>query len=134
MEHNENKLNEIDKMLENFWKEECEIMKRLEVFEKQSKTKLDTFETKLNEIFKLLEEKYLKMASLEASLKFTRESLEKNIIEKEVETSDLDKTEAPNSRLKCSVCEYQAKSSNGLRMHMNKQGLRRTRKLRQCTN
>ena len=28
MEHNENKLNEINKMLEDFWKEECEIMIR----------------------------------------------------------------------------------------------------------
>ena len=115
MEHYGNKLAEIDKKLENLEKEENDI------FEKQSEGRLQKFETKLNEIFKVLEEKDLKIAALEASLQRTRESLERNILEKETKmTSDLAKNEVSKSKFKCSVCDYQAKSSDGPRMHVNR--------------
>ena len=35
-------------------------------------------------------------------------------------TSDFAKNEAPKLRFKCSVCDQQAKSSNGLRMHISR--------------
>ena len=115
MEYNGNKLAEIDKKLENLEKEEGKI------FQKQSEGSLQKFETKLNEIFKVLKEKDFKIAALEASLQRIRESLERNIAEKETKiTSDLANNEASKLRFKCSLCDYQAKSSNGLRMHVNR--------------
>ena len=51
----------------------------------------------------------------------TRESLKKFMAEKEMKlTTDVKKEKAPVSKFKCSVCDYVAKSSNGLRMHINR--------------
>ena len=77
MEHNGNKIAEIDKKLDNLEKE------KVEIFKKQSEGRLQKFETKLNEIVKVLEEKDSKIAALEASLQRIRESLERNILEKD---------------------------------------------------
>ena len=72
-------------------------------------------------MFKLSEEKDLKVTALEASIQVTRESLEGNNLEQERKiSSDFAKNEAPKFRFKCSVCDQQAKSSNGLRMHINR--------------
>ena len=72
-------------------------------------------------MFKLSEEKDLKVTALEASIQVTRESLEGNNLEQEMKiSSDFAKKEAPKFRFKCSVCDQQAKSSNGLRMHINR--------------
>ena len=46
--------------------------------------RLEVFETKLNEIFKQMGEKDLKIFELEASLLLTRKSLEKQIAENEM--------------------------------------------------
>ena len=67
------------------------------------------------------EEKDLKVTASEVSIQVTRESLEGNNLEQEMKiSSDFAKNEAPKFRFKCSVCDQQAKSSNGLRMHINR--------------
>ena len=72
-------------------------------------------------MFKLSEEKDLKITALEASIQVTRESLEGNNFEKELKmTFDFAKNEAPKFIFKCSVCDKQDKYSNGLRMHINR--------------
>ena len=114
IEHNDNKLADIDIILENLKKEEGNIMHRLEKYETY-------IESKLNNIFKLLEEKERKIVELEASVQVTRESLENLMTEKEIKsTTDVKKKKAPVSEFKCTVCDYVAKSSNGLRMHINR--------------
>ena len=76
-------------------------------------------------MFKLSEEKDLKVTALEASIQVTRESLEGNNLEQEMKiSSDFAKNEAPKFRFKCSVCDQQAKSSNGLRMHINRKHIK----------
>ena len=116
IEYNDKKLAEINKRIENFEKEESNIIKKLETFEKLLEKRLEIFETKLNEIFKLLGEKDMKIAELEASLQLTREALDKHISDNEMKKT----SEAPNSKFKCSFCDFQARSSNGLRIHMNR--------------
>ena len=64
------------------------------------------------------EEKDLKVTASKVSIQVTRESLEGNNLEQEMKmTSDFAKNEAPKFRFKCSVCDQQAKSGNGLRIH-----------------
>ena len=46
MEQNQKKLVEIDKKIDLFEKEEGDIVRNLEVFEKQTKERLNIFETK----------------------------------------------------------------------------------------
>ena len=116
IELNAKKLAEIDKRIVNFEKEEGDIMNKSKTSENLLEKRLEVFETKLNEIFKIMGEKDLKITELEASLQLTRESLEKLISENEMKKT----SEAPNSKFKCSFCDYQAKSSNGLRMHINR--------------
>ena len=100
MEYNKEKIAEIDIMLQ-----------KLETYDHHIKSK----------IFKLLEEKDTKIAELEASLQITRNSLEKFVAEKDMELEiDVKKSGAPISKLKCSVCGYLAKSSSGLRLHINR--------------
>ena len=64
----------------------------LDIFE----GRLQCCENRLNEMFKLSEEKDLKVTALEASIQVTRESLEGNNLEQEMKmTSDFAKNEAP---------------------------------------
>ena len=77
-------------------------MKIFEIFE----GRLQSCENRLNEMFKLSEEKDLKVTALEASIQVTRESLEGNNLEQEMKmTSDFAKNEAPKFRFQCSVCD-----------------------------
>ena len=84
-------------------------------------------------MFKILEERDVKIAELETSLQKTRESLEKLFVEKEMKMTT---AEAPITLYKCSVCGYQAKSSSGLRMHMNRKHTKYEENMKsfQCEN
>ena len=62
-----------------------------------------------------------KIASLKASLKKIQESLENSSLGKEIERINIhDKAEAPISKFKCSSCDYQARSSHGLKSHISR--------------
>ena len=68
IELNAKKLAEIDKRIVNFEKEEGDIMNKSKTSENLLEKRLEVFETKLNEIFKIMGEKDLKITELEASL------------------------------------------------------------------
>ena len=121
IEMNENKLDEINKMLKIIEKEEVEIKQKIEAYENEVEKRLNMFEIKLNKVYEILDEKDCIIASLKASLQKTQESLEKFSLEKESKRiNDLDEAEAPISKFKCSSCDYLARSSNGLKSHISR--------------
>ena len=69
IKQDENKLDEIDKSIENIEKQELEILGKLEAYEGQVEKKFAEFETKLIQLWKSIEEKDEKIANLELSVK-----------------------------------------------------------------
>ena len=71
IELNENKLDEINKMLKIIEKEEVEIKQKIEAYENEIEKRLNMFEIKLNKVYEVLDEKDCIIASLQASLRKT---------------------------------------------------------------
>ena len=77
------------------------------------------FENELNKVYEVIDEKDCTIASLKPFLQKTQESLENSLLEKELKRINvLDKAEAPILTFKSPFCDYQARSSNGLKSHI----------------
>ena len=107
IEENTNKINELDRKLEQLEKVEIDIQKKLEAHEDKIENKLQAFETRLIEMSKQMEEKNNKITALENILKKTSDKLENT-------------KKAKDIKFKCNMCDFQSGSQSGLKTHISR--------------